>query len=62
MACALVVSMFAGCGSSQEKSKAETNGATASTEQGVVEAQNTDEDIELTIMGGAQLTSVAELY
>lgn len=61
MACALVVSMFAGCGSSQEKSKAETNGATASTEQGVVEAQNTDEDIELTIMGGAQLTSVAEV-
>ena len=61
MACVLVVSMFAGCGSSQEKSKTETNGTTASTEQGLAEAQNTDEDIELTIMGGAQLTSVAEV-
>lgn len=71
MACTMTVSLLAGCGSSQETNTTESS-STAATEQESAspesaeqasgeETQSSDEAIELTIMGGAQLTSVAEV-
>lgn len=71
MACTMTVSLLAGCGSSQETNTTESS-STAATEQESAspesaeqasgeETQSSDEAIELTIMSGAQLTSVAEV-